>query len=88
MKYDRFLAFSLLNVGEQELLKQYASPANESSVVKGVPLTLLDQMRSIARKIKFSNQRVNVRYRGPRYDSMRQTTLKRDARAFSVYLYN
>ena len=88
MKYDRFLAFSLLTTREQDLLQRYASPAQESSLVKGVPLDLLGEMRGIIRKIKFSNQRVNVRYRGPRYDSMRQTTLKRNARAFSVYLYN
>lgn len=85
MEYDRFLAFSLLTTSEQELLTQYASPANESSVVKSVPMSLLDQMRSIAHKIKPANQRVSARFRGPRYDAMRQTTLKRDARAFSVY---
>lgn len=87
MKYDRFLAFSLLTTREQELLKQYASPDQESSLVKGVPLSLVNDMRTIVRKIKFNNQRINTKYRGPRYDWQRSTCRKADARSAAIYLH-
>jgi hypothetical protein len=85
MKYDRFLAFSILTAQEQDLLNRYASPADESSLVKNVPLELVEEIRSIINKIKPADQRVNTRFRGPRYDSMRQTCLKANARAASIY---
>jgi len=86
MKYNRFLAFSVLTAQEQELLKQYASPANESSLVKNVPLNLVEELRCIINKIKPAGQRVNTRFRGPRYDFMRQTCLKKNAHSASIYL--
>ena len=87
MKYDRFLAFSLLTSREQELLQRYASPAQESSLVKGVPLNLLGEMRDIIRKIKFTDQRINTKYRGPRYDWQRSTCHKKDAKSAAIYLH-
>lgn len=87
MKYDRFLEFAVLSTHEQEFLKKYLSPAQESSLVKGVPLAELDKMRAIIRKIKFSNQRINTKYRGPRYDWQRSTCRKADARSAAIYLH-
>lgn len=87
MKYDRFLAFSLLTAREQELLNQYVSPTQESSLVKGVPLSLLDEMRAIVHKIKFCDQRVSTKFRGPRYDWQRSTCRKKDARSAAIYLH-
>jgi hypothetical protein len=87
MKYDRFLAFSILSSQQRELFNRFLSPANESSLFKDVPLSLLEEMRSIAHKIKLSNQRVNTKYRGPRYDWQRSTCRKADARAAAIYLH-
>jgi hypothetical protein len=47
-----------------------------------IPISELERVRSEYRNQGIS---IRVRYRGPRYDAMRQTTLKRNARAFSVY---
>lgn len=87
MKYDRFLAFATLSNQERELLQRYVSPDQESSLVKGVPLDLLNEMRNIVRKIKFNNQRINVKYRGPRYDWQRSTCRKADAKSAAIYLH-
>ena len=65
-------------------IAQYRSPANEGSVIKNVPIEHLVRARQEMRDA-FPGMKIRVRFRGPRYDSMRQTTLKSDARAFSVY---
>jgi hypothetical protein len=53
-----------------------------AALESNIPISELERVRA-----KYRNQgiRIRVRYRGPRYDAMRQTTLKRNARAFSVY---
>ena len=65
-------------------LTKYRSPANERSVVKNVPIAELISVRQEVRDA-YPGRRVVARFRGPRYDAMRQTTLRRHARAFSVY---
>lgn len=54
----------------------------ESSVWKGIPIKFRKHpcVKSILATGKY-----RIKYRGPRYDSGRQTTLKKDARAFSIY---
>jgi hypothetical protein len=66
-------------------IAQYRSPANENSVIKNVPIEHLVRARQEVRDA-FPSKQVRVRFRGPRFDSMRQTTLKRHARAFTIYV--
>lgn len=87
MKYDQFLAFSVLNRHQQNLFNQYLSPDDESSLFKKVPLDLVDEMRNIARMVKIKGQRVNVKFRGPRYDHMRGSCRKEHARSAAIYLH-
>jgi hypothetical protein len=65
-------------------IAKYKSPVNEASVIKNVPMEHLVKARQEVRDA-FPGRRIIARFRGPRYDAMRQTTLKRHARAFSVY---
>lgn len=46
----------------------------------------IEELELVRAEYRNNGIKIRVRYRGPRYDSMRQTTLKRNARAFSVYL--
>jgi hypothetical protein len=59
---------------------------NVVAVASNLPITELETAR---RHYKFlaalQGKKMRIRYRGPRYDSMRLTCLKRNARAFSVY---
>jgi hypothetical protein len=86
MNYDKFLVFSVLNQDQQTLFHRYASPVNETSLFKSVPLEVLDQMKNIARVLKSQHQRVDAKFRGPRYDAMRCTCLKRHAHSAAIYL--
>jgi hypothetical protein len=65
-------------------IAKYKSPVNEASVIKNVPMEHLVKARQEVRDA-YPGRRIIARFRGPRYDAMRQTTLKRHARAFSVY---
>ena len=82
-KIDQFLRFATLSRTEQNLLEQYLSPQDESSLVKGVPLNLLEDMKNIVRQA--TNQKIRVLYRGPRRDAMRCYTRREDARSFAIY---
>jgi len=56
------------------------------SFLSNIPIDNLELYRPLLKRIaKTQGKRMRIRYRGPRYDAMRQTTLKKDARAFSVY---
>lgn len=78
---DKFLVFSL-SLEDQAFVEKYRSPAHEASHLKNVPLTELDRARKILRILGIKNR---TKYRGPRHDWACQTTLKRDARAASLY---
>jgi len=67
---------------DRVILEAYRAPLGERALLKWVPIGELDTVRTIFRTL---GVRVRVRYRGPRRDSMRLTTLKRHARAFTVY---
>jgi hypothetical protein len=81
---NKFLAFTVLTADEQAVINRYRSPANEGSVVKQVPIDQAEYLRELVKRAS-PGQRVRVRYRGPRYDHMRQTTLRSNAVAVSIY---
>jgi hypothetical protein len=66
-----------------ELLRDYVSPKNETSVIKGVPIKYLDDPM-----IKLLRQNgAYIRFRGPRRSGAigQATCLKADATSFAVY---
>ena len=67
---------------DRVILAAYQAPATERAIIKQVPITELVTVREIFRNLGIP---IRIRYRGPRRDTMRLTTLKRDARAFTVY---
>ena len=66
-------------------MSQYKSPANETSVIKNVPIEHLVRARAEVRDA-FPNRRVVARFRGPRYDGMALYCMKRHARTFAIYV--
>ena len=79
---DKFLYFATVPKETQELLAQYQSPKNESSLWKSIPIRYLEQVREA---LKSAGQFRAV-YRGPRSRHVCQhTTWKQDAVAFTVY---
>lgn len=80
---DRFVWFCLANKDKQFLAK-FISPEGEASVLKRVPINLLDDVKSVMRKIGF---RYRIVYRGPRLDQIDPSfTRACDATHFSVYV--
>lgn len=75
----------LLTSKELETINQFISPTEESSFVKGCPLDRLTEIHSIAKKVA-NKRNIRIRYRGPRYDLMRLTCLKKNARSFAIYI--
>jgi hemolysin-activating ACP:hemolysin acyltransferase len=61
------------------------SPETEDSLFKQIPVNHAEEAKQIARNM-FPDRKVRVRYRGPRYDSMRLTCLKRNARSVAIYV--
>jgi hypothetical protein len=66
-------------------IAQYRSPANETSVIKNVPIAHLIKARSEVRDA-FPGCRIITRFRGPRYDSMALYCKKKNARTFAIYV--
>jgi len=60
----------------------YIAPRGEAAQFKGLPIEVYDHpvMRRFIR-----SRGLKARFRGPRYDRGRQTTLKANARSFSLY---
>ena len=54
----------------------------EQSISKNHPIASLELIRYLYRG---KGIKIRVRFRGPRYDSMRQTCLKKHAKTFAVY---
>ena len=82
---NKFLYTFGLSETQRGLVNTYLSPVTESSVVKGVPL---DQLADVKRLIRLCSpgRTISVKYRGPRYDWQRGTCLKRDARSAAIYV--
>lgn len=56
------------------------------AIVSNLPIDQLETVRPIYRTFaKLQGKRMRVRYRGPRYDTMRLYCLKRNAVRFSIY---
>ncbi len=55
----------------------------ERAVYKNIPIQFLDEVQQQLRK---NFKGIRYRFRGPRYDSMSLTCLKKDAKKFSVYI--
>jgi hypothetical protein len=56
------------------------------AILSNIPIEKLEQYRPIYRGFaKADGKKMRIRFRGPRYDSMRLYCLKRNARAFSIY---
>lgn len=69
-----------------DVLEQYSSPEDESSVIKGVPVHLLDYVREQFRRAGYlDGRRFRVHFRGPRYDLSRGYCRRQDAHSFAVY---
>lgn len=83
---DKFIYTFGLSSQQKKMIDQYASPATESSIVKGVPLDRVDEIKRLIRLCS-PGRRVDVKYRGPRYDWLRSTCLKCNARSAAIYVY-
>ena len=86
MKLDRWTQFNLSRE-DQQFFDAFASPDSESSIVKNVPMGVLDQARAVIRRMeRLTGRKTYVMYRGRknRYHSQ-STTWKQDADRFSVY---
>ena len=57
------------------------------AIASNLPIQELEKARAQYKLIaKLVDKKLRIRYRGPRYDTMRLYTLKRHAIRFSVYL--
>jgi hypothetical protein len=83
---DKFLYTFALNTNQQKLINTYLSPSFEASIVKGVPLNQLIEIKHLIRLCS-PGRTISVKYRGPRHDWQRSTCLKRDARSAAIYVY-
>lgn len=54
----------------------------QRAMYKDIPIELLSEVQ---KQLKKEFKGLRYRFRGPRYDSMALTCLKRDAKRFSVY---
>jgi hypothetical protein len=86
MKLDRWTHFNLSRE-DQQFFTSFASPVGESSIVKDVPISALEQVQAIMRRVRaLSGRRTYVMFRGPKNRYYGQsTTWKQDANRFAVY---
>lgn len=85
MKLDAWTYFNL-DADSRGMIDAFASPANEQSLVKNIPIGALAQARQAMRVIQqLAGRKMHVRYRGPRHDYTAATCLKQHACSFSVY---
>ena len=86
MKLDNWTRFNL-SVPDQQFFRAFASPADETSLVKDVPIGALEQVRPILRRAQaLAGRKMYIMFRGPkrRYPGQ-ASTWKRDAERFAVY---
>jgi hypothetical protein len=58
------------------------------AIASNIPISELEKVRAQYKLIaKLMDKKLRIRYRGPRYDTMRLHCTKKNARAFSVYFY-
>jgi hypothetical protein len=69
------------------LISKYTAPKGQISLLFNVPMDQLATVKKVLQgHFKNSKDTYNIRWRGPRHTSMQQSTLKKDAVAFSVYV--
>ena len=86
MKLDNWTMFNL-SIEDQQFFRAFGSPEHESSLVKDVPIGVLDQVRSVLRRVRaLTGRKTYIMFRGRknRYHGQ-ATTWKQDANRFSVY---
>lgn len=86
MKLDRWTYFNLPKE-DRQLVDSFASPADETSIIKDVPIGAYGQVLPALRRIRaLSGRKTYVMFRGPksRYHGQ-STTWKKDANRFAVY---
>ena len=70
-----------------QLLRKFRPAAGQIALLYNVPIAQLDEITK-ALKDEFNSDKYttyNIRFRGPRTTANKQSTLKKDATAFSVY---
>lgn len=85
MQNGKFMCFVSMTTEQHQIFGANISPDAEVSLFKQVPVDCIEQVKQITRGM-FPDRRIRVRYRGPRYDSMRLTCRKHDARSVSIYV--
>lgn len=85
MKYDKFMFFAGFSKEQQQQLKPYFSPDQESSLFKHVPISRMEEFKRIARTLNPGHP-VRVRFRGKRSGAMRDYTKKCHAHSVSIYV--
>ena len=69
-----------------QLWKNYKAPKGQIALLYNVPIAKLDEVTKILKdEFKGNTTTYNIRFRGPRTTAIKQSTLKKDATAFSVY---
>jgi hypothetical protein len=81
-RFDKFVWF-VLREEDKELLTQYRSPRNETSLFKQIPIEHMDRVKKLAKQLGLNPRIV---YRGPRRNQVDPSFTRRsDAERFSVY---
>ena len=86
MKLDNWTRFNL-SLADQQFFQAFASPEDQTSLVKDVPIGVLEQVRPILRRAQaLAGRKMYIMFRGPkrRYASQ-ACTWKQDADRFAVY---
>lgn len=86
MLLDRWTRFNL-PLPDQQLFDAFASPHDEASIIKDIPISALDAVKQILRRVEtISGRKTRIIYRGPRGRFYGQaTTWRQDANRFAVY---
>ncbi len=86
MKLDNWTRFNL-SLQDQQFFQAFASPEYQTSLVKDVPIGVLEQVRPILRRVQgLSGRKMYIMFRGPKRRYAGQAcTWKQDADRFAVY---
>lgn len=58
------------------------------AIASNIPISELEKVRGQYKLMaKLMDKKLRIRFRGPRYDTMRLHCTKKNAKAFSVYFY-
>jgi hypothetical protein len=85
MVHNKFMYFSTLSTEQHKQYYSYLSPVEERSLFKGIPVTRVEEFKTLARVLN-PGRTIRVRFRGPREGGMRDYCLKRKARSVAIYV--